>query len=241
VNPVSLHVHIDLSRPIELSHTLVPAREEYRMEIETRFTDEWPQFSKYKRQPDAWYIISEMVLNTHCGTHVELPYHHIKDGQDAATFPVENLVGEGCVIDISAWRTNNSKITLDDLKRAAGDRIRPGDIVYFYTGNDSFYYTEHQHNRPWFTTDCIDWLVNEARIKVMGVDTSGHEVRTESGAPFHGQPNHELLLGAGVPLVEYLTHLDRLLNKRFVTFILPVKIAGAEAFPVRVIAFELES
>lgn len=234
-------VQIDLSKPIELSHTLDPAREEYRMEIETRFTDEWPQFSKYRRQSDAWYIISEMALNTHCGTHVELPYHHVKDGDDAAHFPVNNLIGEGCVIDISPWRANNSRITLNELKQAAGERIRPRDIVFFYTGNDTLYYTDRQHDRPWFTTDCIAWLVNEARIRVMGVDTSGHEVRTESGAPFHGQPNHELLLGAGVPLVEYLTHLDQLLDKRFVAFILPVKIMGAEAFPVRVVAFQLES
>lgn len=233
-------VQIDLAKPIELSHTLIPEREEYRMEIETRFTDEWPQFSKYRRQDDAWYIISEMRLNTHCGTHIELPYHHVKNGEDAAAFPVTGLIGPGCVIDISPWQANNSKITLDDLKAAAGNRIRPGDIAFFYTGNDALYYSDRQHDRPWFTTDCMEWLVNEARIKVMGVDTSGHEVRTESGAPFHGQPNHERLLGAGVPLVEYLTHLDRLLDKRFVAFILPVKITGAEAFPVRVVAFELE-
>ena len=73
----------------------------------------------------------------------------------------------------------------------------------------------------------------------MGVDTSGHEVRTETGRNDYGQPNHETLLEADIPLVEYLTNLDKLLDKRFVTFILPVKITGAEAFPVRIVAFEL--
>ena len=53
-----------------------------------------------------------------------------------------------------------------------------------------------------------------------------------------GQPNHELLLGAGIALIEYLANLDQLLGKRFVAFVLPVKIKGAEAFPVRVVAFE---
>jgi arylformamidase len=84
-------------------------------------------------------------------------------------------------------------------------------------------------------------MVHDRKIKVMGVDTSGHEVRSEDGSPFYGQPNHEALLGAGVPLVEYLTNLHLLLDRRFVAFMLPVKIVGAEAFPVRVIAFELES
>jgi arylformamidase len=232
-------VTIDLSKPLELSHTSYPDREEYRMEIETRFTDEWPQFASYKRVNDGWYIISELVMNTHCGTHVELPFHHVKDGKDAATFPVQNLIGEGVVIDISPWRTNNSKITLEDLKSVAEGKIKAGDIVFFYTGNDAYYYTDQQHDRPWFTTDCIEWLANEAQIKVMGVDTSGHEVRTEAGRNDYGQPNHETLLEADIPLVEYLTNLDALLDKRFVVFILPVKIAGAEAFPVRIVAFEL--
>ena len=229
---------IDISNPVDLSHVSDPAREEYRMELETRFTDEWPQFRKYKRLDDAWYIISEIVMNTHCGTHIEFPFHHVKDGQDAAEYPLSQLIGEGVVIDISAWRSNNSKITLPELKAAAADLIRPGDMVFFYTGNDEYYNSHQQHDRPWFTTECIAWLAEEAGIKLMGVDTSGHEVRSQAGAPMPGQHDHERLLGAGIALIEYLTNLDQLLGKRFVAFALPVKIKGAEAFPVRMVAFE---
>ncbi len=233
-------VSIDIGKPIELSHVMDPAREEYGMALDTRFTEAWPQFSKYKRLDDAWYIISEITMNTHCGTHIEFPYHHVRDGQDAADYPLSQLIGEGVVIDISRWRGNNSRIALPDLKAAAEGRIQPGDMVFFYTGNDAYYYTERQHDRPWFTTDCIAWLAHDIGIKLMGVDTSGHEVRSEDGAPLPGQPNHELLLGAGVALIEYMTNLDQLLGKRFVAFVLPVRIKGAEAFPVRVVAFEKE-
>jgi len=229
---------IDLSAPIELSHTCIPEKEEYRMEIDTRFTEEWPQFAQYERADDAWYVISEVTFNTHCGTHIEFPYHHVKDGADAAQFPAKRLVGQGIALDISPWRANNTRITLEDLQDVAQDRIRPDDHVFFYTGNDEYYYTERQHDRPWFTTDCIEWLVDR-KIGLMGVDTSGHEVRGDDGVSVRGQPNHELLLRAGVPLVEYLTHLDRVLDSRFASFVLPVKIAGADAFPVRVVAFEL--
>ena len=55
-----------------------------------------------------------------------------------------------------------------------------------------------------------------------------------------GQPNHELLLGAGVPLIEYLTNLKPLLGKRLWTFTLPVRLMGAESFPARVIAIDWE-
>jgi arylformamidase len=226
-------------RVIDLSHTLFPGKEIYRLDIETRFTDEWEQFSQHRRKEGSWYILSEVTLNTHVGTHIEFPYHHFKDGLDAATFPLERLIGEAVVLDISAWG-NNATMTLEDLKRVAGDTIQPGDIVYFYTGLDRYYRTEKQHDRPWFTTEAIEWLAEEAKIKVMGVDTSGIETRNPDGSPSYGQPNHEVLLGAGIPLIEYMTNLGSLVHKRFLTFILPAKIAGAESFPVRVIAIEPE-
>ncbi len=66
------------------------------------------------------------------------------------------------------------------------------------------------------------------------------EVRNPDGGPFAGQPNHERLLCAGIPLVEYLANLQEFLNQRFTAFVLPVKVAGLEAFPVRVIGIEWE-
>ena len=102
------------------------------------------------------------------------------------------------------------------------------------------YRTSRQHERPFFTPDAIEWLVHGLQTKVLGIDASGIEPRNADGSPYPGQPNHETLLRAGVPLVEYMTNLIPLVNRRFYTFILPVKVAGAEAFPVRVIAVELE-
>ncbi len=220
----------------DLSHTILPGQEEYRLEIDTRFTEQWEQFAQYQREAGHWYVLSEVHLSTHVGTHIEFPYHHFETGLDAARFPLERLVGEGTVLDISRWG-QNARITLEDLQSVAAGRIQPGDIVYFYTGLDRYYRTENQHFRPWFTTEAIEWLVT-TRLNVLGVDTSGIEIRNPDGSPSYGQPNHEALLGAGIPLLEYLTNLKDLVGKRFMTYILPVKLAGAEAFPVRVIAVE---
>lgn len=226
------------SRLFDLSHTLIPGKEEYRLEIDTRFTEQWTHFAKYPRAINQWYILSEVCFSTHVGTHIEFPYHHIKDGLDASRFPLEGLIGEGIVVDISTWGHNDC-ISLVDTQKNCNNRICPGDILFFYTGLDRFYYTDKRHHRPWFTTEAIHWLV-DCKIKVLGIDTSGIEVRNPDGSVFNGQPNHEILLGAGIPLVEYLTNLKELINQRFQTYILPVKMEGAEAFPVRVIAITEE-
>jgi arylformamidase len=223
----------------DLSHTILPGKEEYRLDLDKRFTEAWPQFAQYRRHEGEWYVISEITMNTHVGTHIEFPHHHFENGLDAATFPLERLVGEAVAVDISSWG-NNQEIPLQGLKERAEGLIRPGDRAYFYTGLDRYYRTPRQHHRPWFATDAIRWLAETAKIHVMGVDTSGIEVRNPDGSAFAGQPDHQLLLGAGVALIEYMANLAPLLNRRFLTFILPVKVAGAEAFPVRVLGLEVE-
>ena len=75
-------------------------------------------------------------------------------------------------LDISGFG-NNEEISKADLIKIAGDQIEPSDIVFFYTGLDKNYYTDKQHDRPYFATDAIGWLIDEAKIKLMGVDTSG--------------------------------------------------------------------
>src|SRR5690349_11119911 len=122
----------------DLSHTIKPGKEEYHLEIDTRFTEQWEQFAHYRREEGHWYVLSEITFSSHVGTHIEFPYHHVRDGLDAARFPLEKLIGEGTVLDISRWG-QNTRITLPDLQEVVGGRIRPGDIVYFYTGFDRYY------------------------------------------------------------------------------------------------------
>ena len=223
----------------ELSHMIQPDREEYRLDVDSRQVEEWEQFKKYPRLPEHQYMISEITFCTHIGTHVELPFHHDKDGLDAADFPTERLIGETVTLDISKYG-NNEEISPEDLKEISAGRLKKGDFVFFYTGLDKNYYTDKQHDRPYFATDAIKWLAEDVGIKLMGVDTSGHEIRKKDSSPVIGQPNHELLLGAGIPLIEYLTNLDPIKDKRIWTFTLPVKIIGVESFPVRVIGIEWE-
>jgi arylformamidase len=225
------------NKVVDLSHTIIPGKEEYWLEMDTRLIDDWPEFAKYKRPNNEWYIISKLVMCTHVGTHIEFPYHHQEKGADAATYPLNRLIGEAVVIDLSNWG-NNQRIDVNDLKSRAGDLLREGDIVYCYTGLDRYYRTPHQHDRPWFAPGAIEWLASGLKVKILGVDTSGIEVRNSEGSPYDGQPNHQLLLGQGIALVEHMTHLEEFLNQRFYTYILPVKLAGAEAFPVRVIGVQ---
>ena len=222
---------------IDLSHTIVPEKEEYGCVLDVKNIEE--VFTKYKRAPDAWYVIGKIEMNTHCGTHIEAPFHHDRDGLDIASLPIDRLVGPATCIDFSGYG-NNEEITFDALIDRCSI-LRRGDAVIFDCGVAKNYGTDRGHDRPWFNPEGIRWLVEEKQVWSVGTDATGVEVRTSSGGSTGRQPNHEYLLGNGIPLIESMTNLTELHGRRFTLMVLPVKIRGAEAFPVRAIAIQEDS
>jgi arylformamidase len=51
-------------------------------------------------------------------------------------------------------------------------------------------------------------------------------------------PVHHALLAAGIPILEYVTNLHELRQSVVQLFALPIKVAGVEAAPARVVALE---
>jgi arylformamidase len=215
-------------RVVELSHDLFPGQEEYHLEVNSQFVEEF--LPQYTRPPDAWYIMSDVQMWSHVGTHIESPYHYLKDREDVATIPLERLVGEAMLIDLSHKKIGEPIERVD--MEAFDQDIRPGDIVFVYTGLGDNYRTPQAHDRPYFTKDAILWLC-EKPIAMLGVDCSGIEKRD---AP--EQPAHKTLFSHGIPLIEHLAHLEQLRAKRFLVVAVPMRVHGLDASPVSVIAFE---
>jgi arylformamidase len=217
-------------RLVDLSHTLIPGTEEYHLDLATHFTDElYPQ---YKRSPDTWYILQDVSMSSHCGTHIEFPYHHKKDGADAAAFPLERLVGDCTLLDFR-HKQPGSMVERAELAAAAVDTVRPGDMVLFNFNCARFYRTERSHDRPQVAYDALQWLIAEKRITLVGSDASGIELR---GVP--DQPCHQLLMDNGIPIIEFAAHLDDLRVPRFTLFVLALSVKGLDSCPVRLVALE---
>ncbi|MFW5747748.1 MAG: cyclase family protein, partial [bacterium] len=86
-------------RIVDLSHIMIPGKEEYKLELETYDTTElYPQ---YEKDEDTWYILQEMHMFSHCGTHIEFPYHHNRNGMDASKFPLERLICDTVLLDFT--------------------------------------------------------------------------------------------------------------------------------------------
>lgn len=215
---------------VDLTRLLVPGEEPFTFDVRTFFVEELlPQFH---RQPDDWYILQEWKLSSHLGTHVESPYHHLRDGTNVAGLQLGALMGDAVVLDFTG-RKPDEVITTDDLERLDAD-IRPGDIVLIHTGYDRDY-GKADYGRPYLAGDLVDLLV-ELPVSCLGIDASGIEkYRAES------QPSHLKLFTAGIPIIEELTNLGGISCERFTFIGLPLRIEGADASPIRAVALVEEA
>ncbi len=209
-------------RIVDLTHVLLPGKEQYTLEIARRNQRHGPEGD----------IMSIVYMWSHVGTHVEAPLHFLAEGGDTASIPVERLMGPAIVLDFRHKQTNEP-ISLEEI-RAAGD-VEVGDRVLIMTGRQELYRTPQSHDRPYLTEDAVRWLVEDRHINCVGTDSSGFEVRGVSH-----YPNHRLLNNAGVPVLECLTNLTELRGQRVYLIALPWPVAGLDACPVRAIAIEPE-
>ena len=216
-------------RIVDLSHRLIPGKEEYHLKLKTKNIA--GIYSQYKIDEGVWYIMQDIEMSSHCGTHIEFPYHHKKDGMDAALFPLEKLIGEGVLLDFTHKKPGNA-VTLGELKLLK-DKVSEGDILLFNFSCAKYYRTDHSHDRPYITHDAIKWLIYDRKISIIGSDASGIEIK---GVP--NQPNHQILMDNGIPIIEFAANLDQLRKERFTLFILTLSIEGLDSCPVRLVAIE---
>lgn len=214
-------------RVIDLTRTLEPGKEPFKLAVKTYFVEELlPQFY---REKDDWYILQEWELSSHIGTHIESPYHHMKEGTNVAGISLDTVMGEAVVLDFRNRKPDECIELADLLELRAG--IQPGDIVLINTGYDREY-GKPNYGRPYISQEIIDWLV-EKPIACLGIDASGIEKYKAQS-----QPSHKKLFSANIPIIEELTNLDALHQGRFNFIGLPLPIKGADACPIRAIAFE---
>ena len=165
---------------------------------------------------------SRILMDMHCGTHMDAPKHVVKDGQSIDGQDLNQVVGNCQVLDLTHL---TETIGRQDLVR---QEIEAGDFILFKTKNS--YCDSFDANFVYLTEDGAKFL-EEKKIRGVGIDALG----IERGQP--GHPTHTILLAAGIVILEGL----RLANINPGPYFLcaaPLKICSAEAAPVRAYLIE---
>jgi kynurenine formamidase len=130
----------------------------------------------------------EVTAITHCGTHVDAPWHYgpTSEGRPAKTIeecPLEWFFSDGVVLDLRDKRPGE-RIEVPDLERALAEidhELAPLDIVMLMTGRDRHLGTEEYFEQPGMTRESTLWLTAQG-IRVIGIDAYGFDRRFEDMA-----------------------------------------------------------
>ena len=140
-----------MSKIIDMSHVIVPGNAGRKFSVEMIGADEVNP--KVIRLENQWYIMHNISMVSHIGTHIEVPYHLFKDGLDLASFPLDKLCGEAIVLSLEGVAPK-SEVSLNQVQNAAekSGGIQSGDIVLCDQGRAHLYGTEEYLQSPYFTT-----------------------------------------------------------------------------------------
>jgi len=183
-------------------------------------------------------------MHMHMGTHIDFPSHLIPDSSCLEHYTLQDLSGEGVVIDLT-YKKEGEEVTEKDLLNY-GSHIRRGEMLFMFTGwsRRRGVTPTYLFKWPHLSSSAARFLVRK-RPKVVGTDglgIGGWSGRMAVG-PIAKTPSrtiHRMLLEAGILIVEEVANLDKVLMRRKAArsfFILaPLAVRGAEASPCRVLS-----
>jgi kynurenine formamidase len=231
---------VDLSHPFDANTVYWPTAEGFKLDTDFEgMTDKGYFYSAYR------YSAAE-----HGGTHLDAPVHFAKGRHHVDEIPLEQLMGNGIVIDVTNQCADNPDylVSVADFEKweRTNGRIKPGTIVFLRTGfgkrypdRKSYLGTEERGadavaklHFPGLDPAAARWLTQNRSIKAIGLDTAsidfGQSTLFES---------HRILMEKNIPAFENVANLELLPAKGFSVIALPMKIKGGSGGPLRIVAF----
>ncbi len=234
-----------------LSGTLVDLSHEYS--DQSIF---WPTAESFRLDKVAdgmtpqgyYYAANNFASAEHGGTHVDAPVHFAQGRWSVEQIPLQQLVGDAAVIDVSAAAAAQPdyQVTVADLEawekehgslnetivliRTDYSKRWPDAGRYLGTAERGEGAVPKLHF-PGLHPDAAKWLVANRTVKAVGIDTASLD---------YGQSGlfetHRVLYERNIPGLENLTSLDRLPARGATLIALPMKIKGGSGAPLRAIA-----
>jgi arylformamidase len=188
--------------------------------------------SRFTRERDGWNART-LHLYSHAGTHMDAQMHFGAGPETIDRIPLERCMGVARVAHLLGT-TSRAVIEVADLGTMATS-FQPGQILLLATNwsrhrDDPATYRD---GLPRIGEDLARWCVAQ-KVKLLGVeppsvaDVNNREEVTRI---------HEILLRAGIVIVEGLTNLDQLVDGATWFAAAPLKIEGGDGCPCRAFAW----
>jgi arylformamidase len=181
---------------------------------------------------------SILEIQTHNGTHIDVPWHMFQDGMTVTDFEISDFVFDRPVL-IRCPKGDRGTITREDLE-AASPVLDQADILLIYTGFSDYRRSDpmrYVHQCPSFSVEAARYVVESLEaLRCIGVDCLSMENIEEARKT--GYPAHKILLGEGRRffLVEDLNLLPALGKRISQVSVIPLRVIGTDGSPATVLA-----
>jgi len=177
--------------------------------------------SQFSQRDAGLYLVSELRMSSHSGTHIDAPVHYLKTGNTIDTVPLDHLIGPCRVIDVTGA---GNAITAAALRGKLGTAKR----ILLKTAFSRE--TQFREDYPHLTKDAADLLI-ENGVLCVGIDSFSIEESACDGSV------HRTLLGGGCLVIELLD-LSCADDGEYDMVALPLRLAGLDGAPARVVLIQ---
>ena len=190
-----------------------------------------PNFINWETLEKDGYNLELLFLSSHTGTHIDAPYHFLKDGQKIHQIVTRRLVTEAILIKIR--KEANQSITKDDIQKFERKygKIDDGSTVIFHTGWQKNLKKESYFLRnPGLAVSAAKYLASK-KVNLVGIDSPSIDLGKDSKFSVH-----HILAKNGILIVENLSNLEKINSEMFHLIVAPLKLKNATGSPVRAMA-----
>lgn len=191
-----------------------------------------PQFIFWSNIKEDGYNLELLFLSSHTGTHIDAPFHFVKNGIKIDQIPLDRLMRQAILVKLK--KSKNSPITKSEILQfeKKNGHIPNNSSVFFFTGwqknlKKNNYFTEN----PGLALSAAKYLVQK-KINLVGIDSPSIDLGQDESFTVH-----HVLSKNNILIVENLANLDKISSKEFNFTILPLKLKDATGSPVRAVAF----
>ncbi|MUT65704.1 cyclase family protein [Paenibacillus sp. NEAU-GSW1] len=183
--------------------------------------DEETSLTQTRQIKKDFYTNHQLNINMHAGTHIDGPMHLVDCSTYLNEVPLDQFIGEGCLLDVSGQ-------SVIDYKEEYEALIQLKQIVILHTGHsktfgEPSYFTDY----PVLTVAFAELLVRK-QVKMIGLD-----MPSPDKYPFEV---HQCLFNNNILIAENLTNVEKLLDAQsFEIIALPLHIR-ADSSIARVVA-----
>lgn len=161
--------------------------------------------------------IMALTTSTHCGTHLDAPFHYSESGARLGGIPLELLIGPALVVDARHGVSPEALTAYGDLP----------ERVLFYTGEPPHWDAFPEDFAP--LPPALIHALADRGVKLVGTDAPSVDTLTSKDLP-----GHKACLVREVMILEGL-NLEGIAEGLYDLICLPLNLPDADASPVRAI------